>query len=219
MAKTSEYWNPKNETLSREDLRALQHLKLKRLCEWAYAKSDFHRQRWDAAAFHPDQLRSLDDLQRIPFMTRAEWMEAQAVAPPFGSLLTTSQDQRRPLSHHLRHHRQDAAACSRRDEGLGVDLRDVGVRALGLRACVRPTSSCSRSPTGRSSVSGARTTPARRSAASCSRPGAPPPSHGSRASSTWASPRSARRRPTRCGCGNAPPRWASTSPATARSRS
>ena len=53
MANTSEYWNPKNETLPREDLRALQHLKLKRLCEWAYAKSGFHRQRWDAASFIP----------------------------------------------------------------------------------------------------------------------------------------------------------------------
>src|SRR5687767_448358 len=92
MAETSEYWNPKNETMSREDLRALQHLKLKRLCEWAYAKSDFHRQRWEAAKFHPDQLKSLDDLRRIPFMTRAEWMEAQAVAPPFGTLLTVSRD-------------------------------------------------------------------------------------------------------------------------------
>lgn len=98
MAETSEYWNPKNETLSRADLRTLQHLKLKRLCEWAYAKSEFHRRRWDAAKFHPDQLQSLDDLRRIPFMTRGEWMEAQAEAPPFGSLLATSRD------HAVRYH-------------------------------------------------------------------------------------------------------------------
>lgn len=88
MTNASEYWNPKNETLPRASLRALQHVKLRRLCEWAYAKSAFHRRRWDAARFHPDQLRSLDDLERIPFMTRAEWMEGQAEAPPFGSLLT-----------------------------------------------------------------------------------------------------------------------------------
>lgn len=87
MANRSEYWNPKNETLTRAELRALQHVKLKRLCEWAYANSAFHRRRWDAAAFHPDQLRTVDDIERIPFMTRAEWMEAQAEAPPFGPLL------------------------------------------------------------------------------------------------------------------------------------
>lgn len=96
--KASEYWNPKNETLSRVELRALQHVKLKRLCEWAHAKSPFHRRRWDAAGFHPDQLRTLDDLQRIPFMTRAEWMDAQAEEPPFGPLLTVAPE------HAIRYH-------------------------------------------------------------------------------------------------------------------
>ena len=74
------YWNPRNETLSRDELRALQHLKLKRLCEWAREKSVFHRRRWEAAGFHPDQLKSVDDIRRIPFMTREEWMEAQLEA-------------------------------------------------------------------------------------------------------------------------------------------
>ena len=94
----SEYWNPRNETLSRDDLRALQYTKLKRLCDWAYTKSLFHRRRWDAAKFHPDQLKSLDDLQRIPFMTRPEWMDAQAEAPPFGPLLTV------PSEYAIRYH-------------------------------------------------------------------------------------------------------------------
>jgi phenylacetate-CoA ligase len=81
-----DYWNPKNETLSREDLQALQLIKLRRLCEWAYAKSPFHRRRWERAGFHPDRLKSLADIERIPFMTREEWMEGQLEAPPFGSL-------------------------------------------------------------------------------------------------------------------------------------
>ena len=76
MANQSEYWNPKNETLARDELRALQLVKLKRLCACAHAKSEFHRRRWEAANFHPDQLRTFDDLRRIPFMTRAEWMDA-----------------------------------------------------------------------------------------------------------------------------------------------
>ena len=38
----SEYWNPKNETLPREELQALQLLKLRRFCEWAYATTPFH---------------------------------------------------------------------------------------------------------------------------------------------------------------------------------
>jgi len=88
----TEYWNPKNETLSREELRSLQHRKLKRLCEWAYERSPFHRRRWEKAAFHPDQLRTVADIQRIPFMTREDWMDAQAEEPPFGTLPAVPRD-------------------------------------------------------------------------------------------------------------------------------
>ncbi len=88
----SEYWNPKNETLPREQLQALQLAKLQRMTQWAYARSPFHKQRFDAVGFHPDQLKALDDLRRIPFMTRDEWMATQAEQPLFGALPTTSQD-------------------------------------------------------------------------------------------------------------------------------
>ena len=95
----SAYWNPKNETLPREQLTALQLLKLQRLCAWAYAKTPFHRRRFDAAGFHPDQLQSLDDLRRIPFMTREEWMESLLATPMFGDLLAT--DPRHAIRYHL----------------------------------------------------------------------------------------------------------------------
>src|SRR6478672_4023533 len=95
----SPYWNPKNETLSREDLRALQLVKLQRMVAWAYEKSPFHRTRWEAAGFHPDQLKSLDDLRRIPFMTREEWMESIGNKPLFGDLPTT--DQENAIRYHL----------------------------------------------------------------------------------------------------------------------
>jgi len=88
----SEYWNPKNETLPREQLQALQLAKLQRMTQWAYARSPFHKQRFDVVGFHPDQLKTLDDLRRIPFMTRDEWMATQAEQPLFGVLPTTSQD-------------------------------------------------------------------------------------------------------------------------------
>jgi phenylacetate-CoA ligase len=94
----SEYWNPKNETMPREDLRALQLYKLRRMCEWAQARSPFHQQRFKAAGFAPEQLQTLDDLRRIPFMTREEWMDSLAEQPLFGTLPTTSQE------HAIRYH-------------------------------------------------------------------------------------------------------------------
>jgi phenylacetate-CoA ligase len=92
VAQYQEYWNPKNETLPREELRALQFLKLRRLCEWAWARSGFHRRLWEQGRFHPDQLTSLDDIRRIPFMTRDAWMDAQVESPPFGDLTCVSRD-------------------------------------------------------------------------------------------------------------------------------
>jgi phenylacetate-CoA ligase len=87
-----EYWNPKNETLPREQLHALQLLKLRRLCEWAWERSGFHRRLWENGKFHPGQIKTLDDLRRIPFTTREDWMDAQAERPLFGDLTTVDHD-------------------------------------------------------------------------------------------------------------------------------
>lgn len=88
----SAYWNPKNETMPREELQRLQLLKLRRMGDWAYANSPFHRQRFDAAGFTPGQLASLEDIRRIPFMTREEWMASQVAKPLFGELPATHPD-------------------------------------------------------------------------------------------------------------------------------
>lgn len=85
----SEYWNPKNEKLPRDELQALQFIKLRRICEWAYATTPFYKRKFDAAGFKPDQLKTLDDIHRIPFMTREEWIESEMKKPMFGDLLAT----------------------------------------------------------------------------------------------------------------------------------
>lgn len=94
----SPYWNPKNETMSRDDLRRLQLLKMRRLVDYAVERSPFHQRLFEAGGFSPDQLKSWDDIRRIPFMTRDDWMEAQAEAPPFGDLTAW------PREHAIRYH-------------------------------------------------------------------------------------------------------------------
>jgi phenylacetate-CoA ligase len=81
-----EYWNPRHETMPRQDLQALQAIKMRRQLEWAAARSPFHKRRFAKAKFRPEQFKTLDDLRRIPAMTREEWMEAQAKDPPYGDL-------------------------------------------------------------------------------------------------------------------------------------
>src|SRR5262245_53344737 len=81
-----EDWNPKTETLDRDQLTALQLVKLRRLCEWARHRSPHYRDTFRAAGFDPDRLRTLDDLRRLPILTRDEWMASQVERPPYGNL-------------------------------------------------------------------------------------------------------------------------------------
>ena len=80
----SPYWNPRHETMSRDELEAFQVHKLKRLVEWADTKVPWHAERFQKAGITSDSIKSLEDLRRIPFMTREELMEGQVEEPPFG---------------------------------------------------------------------------------------------------------------------------------------
>ena len=93
------FWNVKHETLPREELQALQLLKLRRLCEWAYATTPFHQRKFDEAGFRPEHIQTFDDLRRIPFMTREEWMASLQEKPLFGDTLAT--DPARAIRYHL----------------------------------------------------------------------------------------------------------------------
>src|SRR5574340_193231 len=95
----SAYWNPKNETLPRADLERLQLTKLRRIAAWASENSPFHRSRWDAVGFHPQQLATLADLRHMPFMTREEWMASIAELPMFGDLPATPHE--KAIRYHL----------------------------------------------------------------------------------------------------------------------
>jgi phenylacetate-CoA ligase len=80
----SAYWNPKTETLDREQLNALQLAKLRRQVAWAQARSPWFRRVLEG--FDASDLRSLDDLKRLPMLTRTDWMNSQFEHPPYGEI-------------------------------------------------------------------------------------------------------------------------------------
>jgi phenylacetate-CoA ligase len=94
----SPYWNPKNETLSKDELRALQLVKLQSTVQRAFRESSFHRRIYEKAGVAPDSINTLDDIRRLPFMTREDWMQCQAEQPLFGDLIT------RPPNEAIRYH-------------------------------------------------------------------------------------------------------------------
>ena len=88
----SPYWNPRHETMSRAEIEALQVRKLRNLLEWTEAQVPYHSKRLQDAGVTADSIDSLDDLRRIPFMTREEWMEGQLEHPPYGPILAAPEE-------------------------------------------------------------------------------------------------------------------------------
>lgn len=88
----SPYWNPRHETMPREQLDALQLHKLRRLLEWTEKQVPYHAERLSRAGVGAQDVQALDDLRRLPFMTRDEWMDAQLQQPPYGPILAAPRE-------------------------------------------------------------------------------------------------------------------------------
>ncbi|MDR2845672.1 MAG: phenylacetate--CoA ligase [Candidatus Methanoplasma sp.] len=69
------YWNPKIECLPVEDLKKLQYMSLKKLVNSLYSFNQFYHDRMRAADVHPDDIRSLGDITRLPFMFKEDLRE------------------------------------------------------------------------------------------------------------------------------------------------
>jgi phenylacetate-CoA ligase len=88
----SPYWNPRHETMPREELEALQVRKLRNVIGWADAQVPFHSKRLRDSGVTIDSIAGLEDLRRIPFMTRDEWMQGQVEHPPYGPILAAPKE-------------------------------------------------------------------------------------------------------------------------------
>ncbi len=62
-----EYWNPQIERMPVDELEQLQEQKLKNLVSYVYNHSPFYRKRFDEAGVKPDDIKSLNDLSKLPF--------------------------------------------------------------------------------------------------------------------------------------------------------
>jgi phenylacetate-CoA ligase len=89
----SRYLEPEIETASPETLRSLQAERLREQVAHAYANSPFYRRKLDAAGVKPAEIRTLDDLARLPFTTKDELKQDQAEHPLWGTLLAVPFEQ------------------------------------------------------------------------------------------------------------------------------
>ena len=67
-----DYWNAKVETMPTGELRDYQLKKLKEQVSRCYEDSLFYRKKFDSVGLKPKDIRSLDDLQKIPFTAKTD---------------------------------------------------------------------------------------------------------------------------------------------------
>ena len=81
-------WNPQMETVPRADLEALQLQRLQDVVRRVYERVPHYRGKFEEAGAHPDHLRRLSDIQRLPFTRKSDFRDTY----PFG-LFAVSLDQ------------------------------------------------------------------------------------------------------------------------------
>ena len=89
----SKYWNEYTETMPREALDAIHLKRMRKMLAYAYERVPFYRQLYDNAGFKPEDIRSLDDFNRIvPTIDKKDLVEAQQVNPPWGNAVALPED-------------------------------------------------------------------------------------------------------------------------------
>jgi phenylacetate-CoA ligase len=87
------YWKKEIETLPREQLEELQLSRFKERLQYVYERSPMYRRKYDEAGIKPSDIRTLADIQRVPFTVKEELRESQAQHPPWGDFICIPPDE------------------------------------------------------------------------------------------------------------------------------
>ena len=69
---SDKYWNKTIETMPRKQLRDFQLRKLKAQVRHCYDNSPFYQRKFKAAGLTPDSIKTLEDLQKVPFTVKTD---------------------------------------------------------------------------------------------------------------------------------------------------
>jgi phenylacetate-CoA ligase len=117
------------ERLTREQLRELQLDRLRRSLRHAYDNVETYRKKFDAAGVSPDDCRSLEDLARFPFTTKADLRDTY----PFGMFAVPMDRVRRVHASSGTTGRPTVVGYTENDLSMWADLVARSIRAAGGR--------------------------------------------------------------------------------------
>ncbi len=79
------FWSTKLETASVDEIKHIQSEKLRVAAEYVYEYIPFYRQKFDKIGLKPADIRSIDDLGKIPVTTKQEMAESMVGNLPWGT--------------------------------------------------------------------------------------------------------------------------------------
>jgi phenylacetate-CoA ligase len=65
-------WNETMECMSREEMRKIQSIRLKKVVERVYHNTPFYRRKMQESGITPDDIRSIDDIVKLPFTVKQD---------------------------------------------------------------------------------------------------------------------------------------------------
>jgi len=81
------YWDQETETLPRDRLKALQLERFRERMKYLYDNSPMYKRKYDEEGIKPEDIRTLNDIQHVPFTIKEELRESQAQNPPWGDFM------------------------------------------------------------------------------------------------------------------------------------
>lgn len=93
-----DYFDQKVETASKDELTMLQFQKLEILLKKIFASNRFYQNKFSQHGITQSEIRSIDDIAKLPFTFKKEFETDQQEHPPFGTNLTE------PLMNYVQYH-------------------------------------------------------------------------------------------------------------------
>jgi phenylacetate-CoA ligase len=80
-------YKPELETMPREKLAEYQLNLFRRQMAYVYERSLMYKRKFDGAGVRPEDIKTLEDVRKVPFTTKEELRQSQEKQPPFGDFL------------------------------------------------------------------------------------------------------------------------------------
>ena len=116
-------WNPNKECMPREQMRELQGKRLCKLVQYVYHNVPFYRHKMQEMDLTPDDIRSIDDITKLPFTTKYDLRDNY----PFGLCAV-------PMSQIVRIHA--SSGTTGKPTVVGYTRKDLGIWAEVVARCL-----------------------------------------------------------------------------------